>query len=162
MGTKIALWAYWLFKRQRLYLAHHAVYSNNAKIKDMINENFHQYFTFSEFDSPDQPGSGVLMDREFLNQLTIARIAADVPFRINSGYRTKEHNNRLIEMGFKASPNSSHMKGVAADIAVHDNYERFRVISGLIEAGFARIGIGNGFIHVDSDRSKARNVAWLY
>ena len=48
------------------------------------------YFTLSEFDSPDLPNSGVNMDSQFLTKLETAREYAGIPFRITSGYRTKE------------------------------------------------------------------------
>ena len=43
-----------------------------------------RYFTLSEFDSPDLPGSGEFMDEHFLNLLDLARDAAKVPFVISS------------------------------------------------------------------------------
>ena len=51
-----------------------------------------RYFDTSEFDSPDEPGSGQYMDDEFLEMLDNARHMAGIPFIINSGYRTKAAN----------------------------------------------------------------------
>ena len=70
------------------------------------------YFTLSEFDSPDLPNSGVNMDRDFLAKLEIAREYAGTPFRITSGYRTAERNKQVGGV-----PDSAHTKGHAADIA---------------------------------------------
>lgn len=115
-----------------------------------------KYFEISEFDSPDAPGSGFNMQASFINRLVTAREIAGVPFRINSGYRTPEHNRKV-----GGTPGSSHLTGWAADIAVKDNRERGVILNALIRAGFSRIGIGKTFLHVDSDPSKNPAV-WLY
>lgn len=47
-----------------------------------------KWFNYSEFDSPDEPGSGHYMDQEFLDMLDEARSRAGIPFVITSGYRT--------------------------------------------------------------------------
>ena len=54
-----------------------------------------RYFKLSEFDSPDEPGSGAKMQPETLQMLDAARHIAGVPFKITSGYRTKEHNRKV-------------------------------------------------------------------
>jgi len=116
-----------------------------------------KYFKYEEFDSPDQPGSGHEMQDIFLEKLDLARELSGVPYVINSGFRTAEHNS---EVG--GVLNSSHLTGWAADIRTDSSNRRFLVIKGLIEAGFNRIGIGQSFVHVDCDPSKSGNVAWLY
>jgi hypothetical protein len=40
--------------------------------------------------------------------------------------------------------------------------ERFLIVSACIVAGFTRIGVGSGFIHVDDDPGKPPKVLWLY
>jgi uncharacterized protein YcbK (DUF882 family) len=117
----------------------------------------YRYFTLDEFDSPDQPGSGQKMDRNFVAMLDEARDIAGMPFKINSGYRTEARNKAV-----KGSSGSSHLVGKAADIACTDSLKRFRIIAALIAAGFTRIGIGSTFIHVDNDSLKTPGVAWLY
>ena len=116
-----------------------------------------KYFELNDFDSPDEPNSGVYMDRNFLDMLDKAREYAGVAFVINSGYRSKAHNKKVG--GVK---NSSHRKGCAADIAVISSRRRYKILEGLQKAGFNRIGIGNSFIHVDNDPDKAQNVIWTY
>lgn len=116
-----------------------------------------KYFSLEEFDSPDLPNSGVNMDSDFLQRLDDAREIASIPFKINSGYRTKERNELV-----GGKPQSSHLKGKAADIAVKDSRERWIILDALIKAGFNRIGIANTFIHVDSDEDKSPNVIWTY
>lgn len=116
-----------------------------------------RYFRPSEFDSPDEPGSGEQMDPEFMEMLNKARHLAGVPFKITSGVRSKEVNERCG--GVK---DSAHLKGLACDISTVDSRTRCRVLYGLIQVGFNRIGIGPNFIHVDDDPSKAEDVTWLY
>jgi len=115
------------------------------------------YFTLSEFDSPDLPNSGVNMDSGFLTKLDTAREYAGISFRITSGYRTKSHNTNVGGV-----PDSSHTKGYAADIACSSGSERYIIIKALLDAGFNRIGVASTFIHVDNDPSKPSDVVWTY
>lgn len=116
-----------------------------------------KHFTLDEFDSPDQPGSGEKMSSDFLKKLDKARKIADTPFIINSGYRTDSHNNYV-----GGKPNSSHLKGMAADIRCTDDAQRAKIIQSLIEVGFNRIGVAKTFIHVDNDPQKNANRIWVY
>jgi len=116
-----------------------------------------RYFTLDEFDSPDLPGSGELMDTIFVELLDKARAYAGIPFYITSGYRTKEHN---LNVG--GVSNSAHRYGLACDITCLDSVERFKIIEALLYVGFNRIGIHQSFIHVDLSSSKAQFVCWTY
>ena len=119
-------------------------------------------FNLKEFDSPDLSGSGLNMDKDFLSMLDNARDIAKTPFKITSGYRTKEHNIAICKKLGKKPIESSHLKGVACDTACSGSRARFLIINALLEAGFTRIGIANNFIHVDSDCEKSQNVIWTY
>lgn len=114
-----------------------------------------RWFNYSEFDSPDDPGTGNLMDIDFLEMLDEARTVAGIPFVITSGYRTEEWNEIV-----GGTSDSSHMKGCAADIACASSRDRFLILCSLVEAGFDRIGIGEDFIHVDSDWEKSAAIIW--
>ena len=113
-----------------------------------------KYFKLNEFDSPDSKGSGKNMTRDFLKKLDRARYIANVPFKISSGFRTPQHNVNLREQGYKASANSSHLKGCAADIICNDSGTRQKIVNGLIQAGFTRIGIAKTFIHIGKGNVK--------
>ena len=125
-----------------------------------------RYFTLSEFDCPSLLESGINMDRAFLDKLEEAREYAGIPFKITSGYRTKEHNEELRKKGYKASANSSHLIGKAADIAVGSGAERYIILNALIKSGFKRIGIAKTFIHADTDSidqgGTKPNSVWTY
>ncbi len=116
-----------------------------------------RYFNYEEFDSPDIQGSGQMMDVDLLVMLDRVRELYNQPIIINSGYRTIRHN---ASVGGK--PESSHLKGLAVDIACTNSTDRFRLYDILRLVGFNRIGVGKTFIHVDIDKDKSPNVYWVY
>ena len=115
------------------------------------------HFDIQEFDSPDEKGSGSYMQPSTLQMLNDARAIAGIPFKINSGFRTKSHN---AYVGGKEK--SSHLYGYAVDIHCTNSRGRAVIIDALRKAGFTRFGIGNTFIHTDNDPDKDANVVWLY
>ena len=96
------------------------------------------------------------MDVDFLAKLDEAREYAEIPFIINSAYRSPEHKESI------KNPTSSHIKGLAVDIKAKDSKTRGIILEALRSVGFTRIGIAKTFIHVDLDYSKSQNVTWLY
>ena len=116
-----------------------------------------RHFTLDEFDSPDAPGSGANMDADFLEMLDEARHRCGIPFKINSGFRTVNHNKKVGGVS-----KSSHLRGYAADIACSSSRDRFHIVRALLSVGFDRIGIGATFIHVDNDTNKSEDVIWHY
>jgi zinc D-Ala-D-Ala carboxypeptidase len=60
-----------------------------------------KYFKLEEFESPDEPGSGCMMDENFLELLDEARDYAGIPFVITSGFRTVSYNRELIKRGLQ-------------------------------------------------------------
>ena len=113
-------------------------------------------FSAREFDSPDLKGSGDRMEKDFIVKLQKAREIANIPFKVNSGYRTPEHNKKVGGVR-----NSSHLYGFAADIKANTNYKRIRIVIGAISAGIYRIGVARSFIHLDSDPHKSPSL-WLF
>lgn len=120
-----------------------------------------KYFSYDEFDSPLQEGSGQLMSDELISMLDHARDLAGVEFKITSGYRIEADIDRLKKAGYKVSSKSSHLKGLAADIACN-NSTRYNILESLLKVGFNRIGIGSTFIHVDIDQDKPPFTIWTY
>ena len=118
-------------------------------------------FNYDEFDSPLQEGSGQLMSNELIGMLDAARDLAGVPFKITSGYRIEADIERLRKAGYKVSKNSSHLKGLAADIACNTEI-RYNMLESLLKVGFNRIGIADTFIHVDIDPDKPPFIIWTY
>ena len=122
----------------------------------------YKWFKLSEFDSPDKEGSGEMMDEAFMQKLDLARDIYGHPMIITSGFRTIDYNRMLINKGYKAKKNSSHLLGYAADIHCDSSRKRYLLIEALLDAGFTRIGIAESFIHVDSDPEKDNLVIWTY
>ena len=117
----------------------------------------YKWFKLSEFQSPDRPGSGELMEHEVVQALDIARDIYGFPMIISSGFRSVEHNRAV-----GGSPKSSHLLGWAADIAITNSRKRFLLLEALLDAGFNRIGVSEDFIHVDMDPNKPPNALWTY
>jgi len=122
-----------------------------------LNTDFHFFFEYSEFDSPDVKGSYEHMSVEFLNKLTEARKIAAIGFKITSAYRTPEHNAKVGGV-----QGSSHTNGCAVDIYAPTSRQKYIIINALLQAGFNRIGVAKNFIHVDNDASKSEDVIWTY
>ena len=116
-----------------------------------------KYFTYGEFDSPDLEGSGKNMSDELISMLDIARKKYGKAIVINSGYRTVKRNAKV-----GGTPESSHTKGLAVDIACNNSTNRFKLEGILRKVGFKRIGVAKTFIHADIDKDKAQNVLWTY
>ena len=120
----------------------------------------YKYFKLSEFSTPGM-NNGDKMDRDFVAILDSIRADFGKPMKVTSGYRTKAYNEDLIARGIPASRTSSHLKGVAADIACTNSKDRIRLIEIAIKHNIRRIGISSTFIHLDDDKDK--NIScWTY
>jgi uncharacterized protein YcbK (DUF882 family) len=116
-----------------------------------------KYFKYDEFDSPDELGSGKNMNYEFLEMIDKARALYGKPIIVTSGFRTESHNEKVGGV-----ESSSHLKGLAVDVACAESKDRFEMLTALLEVGFNRIGVASAFIHVDIDKNKSQNVIWTY
>ena len=114
------------------------------------------HFKMSEFDCRCRCGLNNI-NENLTMMLDEAREEAGVIFRMNSGCRCRKHNKRV-----GGSKTSSHMKGLAVDVKATSNRMRFRIMTGLLLAGFNRIGIGKRFIHADVDGKKPQTIIYLY
>jgi len=97
------------------------------------------------------------MDPKLLEMIDEAREIYGKPIRVTSGYRTESHNLKVG--GVKSS---SHLKGLAIDVACVKSDDRFEMLTALLEVGFNRIGVASTFIHADIDKDKTQNVIWTY
>lgn len=123
-----------------------------------------EHFNRSEFVCQCGCGSEN-MDEETILRLDAARTIADIPFEVRSGFRCPDHNESLVnDPNYRASKNSSHMKGLAVDIKALSSTQRWIIVRALMDAGFERILIDckKGFIHVDLDRSKEQKILTCY
>lgn len=94
---------------------------------------------------------------ELIDYLDFARTVAEIPFKIISGYRCREHNKFV-----GGKPNSAHVQGLAADIACYNSRSRFIIIDALLKAGFKRIGVHKSFVHADLSQGLPNPNIWLY
>ena len=116
-----------------------------------------KYFTMNEFACPCCGESQMNIDT--LLRFDKARMIAGIPFKINSGYRCPEYNQNFKNPKTgKASKN--HPSGHGGDIDCKTGPQRIKILTGLIKAGFKRIGIRKDFIHAD-DMDKVES-CWLY
>lgn len=117
-----------------------------------------KYFAWSEFDSPDHPGSGQLhMNAAFVQKLDAIREEVGFPLIVTSGYRTPEHNAKVGGVA-----DSSHTKGVAVDLAAPTEAAKHAIAAAAIRQGISRIGWGRTFIHLDVDPQKTQGITWGY
>ena len=131
-----------------------------VKTKEIEIIHSFNYFKFEEFDQPGMPGSGKeFMDIRLIMILDNMRHRSQLPYKINSGYRSQEYNDTLKN----SSKNSSHIKGKAVDISAPDSKTRYSIIEAALHFGIQRIGIGASFIHIDiDDKDKPAEVCWIY
>ena len=115
------------------------------------------YFSERDFAGADPACSIEQMNPEFLSRLDRARAIAGVPFVVNSAYRSVEHEKSRGRNG-----TSTHTKGLAVDIRTRHSHERYRILKGLLDEGFSRVGIGEGFVHADMDPEKPHQLVWDY
>lgn len=80
------------------------------------------------------------------------------PWKITSGYRTKEENDVLQN----SVDGSAHISRLACDIYCVDSTKRDKIVNVAKANGITRIGIGKTFVHLDIDKSKPQNVMWTY
>lgn len=114
-----------------------------------------QYFVPSEFECKCGCGENRIVP-ELIELLYSARLVADIPFQITSGYRCQTHNERVGGVS-----GSAHTQGMAADIYTPTMGARRKILEGLLLAGFTRVGIASTFIHCDVDQTRPRGV-YLY
>lgn len=119
-------------------------------------------FTKREFKSRDgapMPDDVLTNIKELASNLQVLRDFLGEPIRINSAYRSPEHNKAIG--GVK---NSQHILGRAADIKVKDieTKDLYLIIDSLILDGKMKdggLGLYDTFVHYDVRGSKAR---WDY
>lgn len=109
------------------------------------------------FRCPDGCGRAPAPSDLLLETLDAIRERYGEPVRVTSGVRCAEHNRRVGGV-----PNSEHLTGEAADLAVPNGTARFYLITAALAVGVIRLGIGSTFVHVGVSRRHPQGVIWLY
>lgn len=114
-----------------------------------------KYFCEAEFVKADPSCTMADMQESLLRLLDKTRSLAGIPMKINSAYRSKEHERSRGRNG-----SSSHCKGLAVDISCADSVKRMKIVKAALQCGFPRIGIYPTFVHLDCDLEKPSCI-WL-
>lgn len=117
--------------------------------RDQHNIALSPWFRVHEFASKDGAVT-VIIHKELLDRLNDLRELLDRPIRINSGYRTPEHNAAV-----GGATQSKHLEGMAADIVV-DSMTPDALAVQAEAMGFRGIGIYRNFVHVDVRETPAK------
>ena len=115
-----------------------------------------KYFKKNEFLCKCGCGENSIQE-SFLAMLDNARDISGIAYKISSGTRCATHNKNIGGVS-----DSAHISGYAADIVCKDSRSRALIRSGLMEAGFTRLGVAKSFIHSDNDPNKPKGVVWVY
>lgn len=96
------------------------------------------------------------LSERLVSMLGKAESVAGVAFNITSGLRDVADNVRCSGV-----PDSAHLEGLAVDLGLKDDVDRFKVLKGLLAAGFQRLGVYEGHIHADISSVLPQFVAWF-
>ena len=95
---------------------------------------------------------------EMVRKLQELRDDVNFPIKISSGYRCPEHN---VAVG--GHPKSSHMEGLAIDIACSGE-KALKIVEAAIRLNWVGVGIsqrGSKFVHLDLKKTPTKRL-WSY
>jgi len=115
-------------------------------------------FSLDEFACNCGCNTPIKVSFEFIALLQQARDIAQTSFYITSGYRCEKRNK---EAGGVSDSAHNKLPLACCDIECVNSIPRYFILKSLLSV-FDRVGIGEDFIHVDSDSTKSPNVIWTY
>lgn len=116
----------------------------------MVSKNF------SAAEVSCQCGCGMFPKPELISRLQALRDAWGKPLTVTSGARCQKHNAAV-----GGAPASKHVEGLAADIAVTNGSDRYKLIRLAYHLGFTGLGLHPKFLHLDI-RPVTEAVTWFY
>lgn len=96
------------------------------------------------------------LNHKLVYKMNLARYASGIPWIVTSGLRSVEKNKEIGGV-----EDSSHLSGLGVDIRCSSSRERFLIIKGALVAGFTRIGVKKGHIHLDIDSTKEEEIIFV-
>lgn len=116
-----------------------------------------KYFSEGEFNRCVPSCSMRDMDSSFLELLDRVREDCGIPLILNCAYRSVEWDKEKGRSG-----NSAHCKGKAVDIRCNSSATAYKIVVAALKNNIRRIGIGNGYVHIDNDDTLPQEVIWNY
>jgi uncharacterized protein YcbK (DUF882 family) len=113
------------------------------------NKKLSTNFKVKEFACKDGSDK-VLVDTDLVELLQKIRDYFKKPVKINSAYRTKNHNKKV-----GGTTNSYHLVGMASDIRI-DGVNPILVALYAERLNAGGIGVYSNFVHVDTRKNKTR------
>lgn len=117
----------------------------------------YKYFSAADFAKASPACFIEDMSPDLLARLDRAREIAGIPFVVSSAFRSSDWERSKGRSG-----KGAHTRGLAVDIVCHDSFERYKIVFAAVAAGFPRIGVAKGFVHLDIDTSLSYPVVWTY
>lgn len=112
------------------------------------------FLTWSQFDSPDQPGSGFkFMERDTVQILDRVIHKTKMVFKIEMGYASPKYA-RIKGLAH----HDSHKIGKAVRIRVTNNKQRMRLVGALWDEGVRRFATDRETLYFDTDNIKG----WMF
>ncbi len=121
---------------------------------DVEREQLSANFFRDEFSCKCNCGADQI-DPELISKLQKLRNVYAKPMVITSGVRCCKHNSEIPG----ASKFSAHILGLACDFKCTDSSERWKLIDMAMKI-FPRVGLYDGWIHVDIQADKPQQVLW--
>lgn len=121
----------------------------------IVNNHEMVHFRLDEFRCPCCYRKA--MDPDALVAFDLVRDKAKVRMDVTSGFRCEAYNAKI-----NGSTNSAHLRGKAIDVAIRSSSDRYRILEAAFAVGINRIGIGQDFVHLDTDHSLPHSVVWTY
>lgn len=110
-----------------------------------------------DFTHCNPASSGAELHEVLVERLIMAQRYAGFQFTITSAYRSQAYERSKGRKG-----TSSHCRGLAVDVSARDSHSRYKIVLAAAFANIPRIGIGENFIHLDIDETKAHPIIFHY
>ena len=98
----------------------------------------------------------------FVKMLEAARRLYGQSISITSGCRCESYNTSVGGKKHSGHLATETKPSCAADIACPTSTDRYNLLMAILTVGFSRVGIGENFVHVDTEINNPQDVCWMY